>query len=247
VVTYNASDLERTIFDLVNENRASYSLKALLWNDNIARLARNKSDDMAERNYFNHVNPDGETFSDILKKNEVFYLTASENIAMFSNFTDQDLASEVVTGWLNSPSHRVPIIDMDEIYTDAGVGVSCFNKTCYFTMQFMSLEKKLDVKLKTSYGTFVYIYDPALDFDYDVPVAIEVNSTRLTDAYIVDDRNAFDLFMQGYPIYSKGEFKHTNYANTSLTAKKGYGIILFSDPDWVYSDAEVRVNIRYGK
>jgi uncharacterized protein YkwD len=245
VKAYNASSMESAIFDLVNENRASYGLKPLLWNGVIASFARKKSNDMAERNYFNHANPDGKTFSDILKENEIFYLTASEDIALFSNFTDQDLVSEVVTGWLESPAHRVPIIDMDEIYTDTGVGVNCSANTCYFTMQFLNLEKRLDVKLKPRYGTFIYIYDTALDYDYDVPVTVEVNSTKSTDTYIVDSRNTYDLFLQGYPIYFEKEFKHTGYASTSLVAEKGYGIIVYSDPDWVFSDADVNVRIRY--
>ena len=245
VKAYNASTMESRIFDLVNENRASYGLKPLLWNGVIAALAKEKSNDMAERNYFNHANPDGKTFSDILKENEVFYLTASENIAMFSNFTDQDLASEVVTGWLNSPAHRVPILDMDEIYTDTGVGINCSESTCYFTMQFLNLEKRLDTKLKPRYGTFIYIYDTALDYDYGVPVAVEINSTKLTDAYIVDSRNAYDLFLQGYPIYSVKEFRHTANVSTSLLAERGYGIIAYADPDWVFSDADVRIRIRY--
>jgi uncharacterized protein YkwD len=245
VENYNASNIEKAIFDLVNENRASYGLKPLLWNDEIARIAREKSNDMAERNYFNHANPDGKTFSDILKENNVFYLTASENIAMFSNFTNQNLASEVVAGWLNSPAHRVPILDMDEIYTDTGVGVNCSANTCYFTMQFLNLEKRLDANLQPRYGTFVYIYDPALEFRYNVSVVVEVNSTRQTDTYIVDDRNNYDLFLQGYPIYFEKEFRHTSYVNTSLLAQKGYGIIVYSDPDYVYGDAEVKVSIRY--
>ena len=242
---YNASSMESAIFDLVNENRASYGLKPLLWNDDIALLARAKSNDMAERNYFNHVNPDGETFSNILKKNGIFYLTASEDIALFSNFTNEDLPSEVVAGWMNSPAHRVPIIDMDEIYTDAAVGVNCSKETCYFTMQFLNLEKRISTKLKPRYGTFIYIYDPALEYDDDVSVALDINSTRTTDAYVVDSKSTFDLFMQGYPIYFIKEFKHTSYVSTTLVAEKGYGIILYADPDWVYSDADVNVRIRY--
>ena len=242
---YNASSIESAIFDLVNENRASYGLKSLFWNDDIALLARAKSNDMAERNYFNHVNPDGETFSDILKENGIFYMTASEDIAMFSNFTDEDLASEVVAGWLNSPAHRVPIIDMDEIYTDTAVGVNCSKDTCYFTMQFLNLEKRVNTKLKPRYGTFIYIYDPALDYENNVSVMLDINSTRSTDVYVVDNKGTFDLFMQGYPIYFIKEFKHTSYVSTTLVAEKGYGIILYADPDWVYSDADVNVRIRY--
>jgi len=242
---YNASQLEKEIFDLVNENRANYGLKSLLWNNEIARLAKEKSDDMAENKYFNHANLDGEVFGDILKKNHIFYLTASENIAMFGNVTSEDLATEVVKGWLESPAHRVPIIDRDEIYTDAGVGARCINNVCYFTMQFLNLERKLNINLKSGYGTFVYIYDTALDFDCNVSVMVEVNSTKATDTFVVDDSDKFDLFMQGYPIYSEREFMHNSYVSTTIVARRGYGIILYADPDWVFSDAVVGVKFRY--
>jgi hypothetical protein len=220
-------------------------LKSLLWNDNIARLAKEKSLDMAENNYFSHVNLQGERFADILKKNDIFYLTASEDIAMFGNVTDEDLAAGVVKGWLESPAHRVPIIDMDEIYTDTGVGAYCEGSTCYFTMQFVNLERKTDVTLKSGYGTFIYIYDRSLPFDFNVSVLLEINSTKMTYTYIVDDPNAYDLFIQGYPIYSDREYRHNDYVSTMVKASKGYGIILYADPDWVSSDAEVKVKIRY--
>lgn len=242
---YNASQLEREIFDLVNENRASYDLKPLLWNNDIARTAKEKSDDMAENNYFNHANLQGETFSDILKKKRIFYLTASENIAMFGNVTTQDLASEVVMGWLESPAHRVPIIDRDEIYTDTGVGVTCIKDICYFTMQFLNLERKVDIKLKSGYGIFLYVYDPGLEFDYNVSAKIEVNSTRDIDTFVVDDSGKFDLFMQGYPIYSEREFLHNSYASTTMIVRRGYGVILYADPDWVFSEADVKARFRY--
>ncbi|MFH0929058.1 MAG: CAP domain-containing protein [Candidatus Aenigmatarchaeota archaeon] len=241
---YNASDIEKAIFNLVNDRRAQYGIKSLKWNNDIASIAKNKSKEMADSNYFNHVNPDGVGFSDTLRENEIFYLAASENIAMVGNAA-KDLAETAVEGWLDSPSHRVPILDHDEIYTDTGVGVYCEKSICYFTMQFVNLEKNIDVSLKTRYGTFIYIYDPALDFEYDTFVMLEVNSTRNTDTYVVDDSDIFDLFMQGYPVYSERVFKHMSYVNTSLIAKKGYGIILYSDPEWVFSDAQVSVRLRY--
>ncbi|MBN2202714.1 MAG: CAP domain-containing protein [Candidatus Aenigmarchaeota archaeon] len=241
---YNASEIEKEIFNLVNEKRAQYDIKSLQWNNKIASIAKNKSKEMSDMDYFNHENPDGIGFSDVLRQNEIFYMAASEDIAMIGS-SAKDLAQTVVAGWLESPSHRVPILDRDEIYTDTGVGVFCDKSICYFTIQFVKLETELSVSLKQRYGTFLYIYDPALDFEYDANVMLEINSTANTDAYVVESSDIYDLFMQGYPIYSEREFKHTGVVNTTLRAKKGYGIILFSDPDWVFSDAQVIVKIRY--
>jgi uncharacterized protein YkwD len=243
-IEYNASDIEKEVFNIVNSRRAQYSIKSLKWNSKIAAIAKNKSKEMADKDYFNHVSPDGTGFSDTLRENEIFYLAASENIAMIGNAA-QDLAETVVAGWLESPSHRVPILDYDGIYTDTGIGVYCEDRICYFTMHFINLEKSLDVNLKTRYGTFVYLYDPALDFEYNTFVMMEVNSTKSTDTYVVEDSSVYDLFMKGYPIYSEREFKHMGYVNTTLLAKKGYGIIIYSDPEWVFSDAQVNIKLRY--
>ena len=241
---YNATEIEKEIFNLVNAKRAEYGIRSLKWNDDIARIAKAKSLDMAENDYFNHESPDGKTFSDLLRENKIFYLAASENLALIGNMTE-GLAQEAVEGWLESPAHRVPILDNDEIFTDTGVGVYCVKRICYFTMQFVNLEKEINLNLKVRYGTFIYIYDPVLDFDYNATVNIELNSTRNTDAYIVDDSDNYDLFMQGYPIYYKLAFKHTDYFNTTIIARKGYGVILYSDPDWVFSDAQIDLKMSY--
>jgi len=242
---------EKAIFDIVNEIRTENGIKKFLWNDAIANLARAKSKDMADRNYFNHVNPEGETFKDILNKNKIFYLVASEDIEMIGNITsDQillNLSEYVVEGWLNSPAHRVPILDKDEIYSDAGVGTYCKNNTCYFTMEFAEIETKTNWTMHNNYGIFHYIYDPTLPFDYNVSALIEVNSTKLTDTYIVEDKSLYSNFMSGYPITSTVRFLHNSSISTVVKASKGYGVIIFSNPDWVFSDANITLKIRYLK
>jgi hypothetical protein len=112
-------------------------------------------------------------------------------------------------------------------------------------MHFVNLEKEVSISLKPRYGTFIYIYDPVLDFEYNASVMVEVNSTRSTDTYIVEGSDNYDLFMQGYPIYYKAAYKQTSYVNATILARKDYGIILYADPDWVFSDAQIRVKLRY--
>jgi uncharacterized protein YkwD len=240
---------EKAVFDLVNEKRDVFGIKKLIWNDAIFNLERYKSKDMADRNYFDHKNPEGEVFGDILKKNKIFYIASAEDIYMLGNITsDQNLTDSVenvVEGWLNSPGHRVPILDRDEIYSDAGVGVYCENNICYFSMGFAEIETETNTTLHTNYGTFYYIYNPALPFDFNVSVLLEVNSTKLTDTYIVEDKNSYDNFISGHPITSISKFLHNSYVNITINANKGYGIIIYSDPDWVFSDADIKIKIRY--
>src|SRR5262244_554639 len=50
---------EREIFDLINKKRAGAGLEPLQWNDDLAALARQHYDDMAEFRYFGHRGNDG--------------------------------------------------------------------------------------------------------------------------------------------------------------------------------------------
>jgi uncharacterized protein YkwD len=241
---------EKAVFEIVNEKRTEFGIKKLIWNDVIANLARAKSKDMTDRDYFDHKSPEGVTFGNILDKNRIFYIVEAEDISLFGNITsEQDLLNSsrsVVEGWINSPGHRVPLLDRDEIYSDTGVGVYCNkNNTCYFTMEFIGIESKGNTTLPVNYVVFYYIYDPSLPFDYNVSVLIEVNSTKPIDTYIVDDKSSFNTFWQTHSVYAVNKFIHNNYVNTTIIARKGYGIIFYSDPDWVFSDADIKIKIRY--
>jgi uncharacterized protein YkwD len=246
----DVSQMQKAIFEAVNKKRVEFGIKTLIWSDAIKDVETAKSMDMAERDYFDHENPEGETFGDALKKDRIFYLSSAEDIFMLGNITSEknltDSAEIVVEGWLNSPSHRVPILDRDEIYSDAGVGIYCKKGICYFSMGFAEMETINNITLNNNYGTFYYLYNPTLPFDYDnVSLRLEVNSTKLTDTYIVEDKSYYNTLISGYPITSLSKFPHISFVNTTVIARKGYGVILYSDPDWVYSSANIVMKIRY--
>src|SRR5689334_3988307 len=52
------SDLEQKIAGLVNSQRQSNSLKPLAIDDRLSKVARDHSEDMIKRGFFDHVNPD---------------------------------------------------------------------------------------------------------------------------------------------------------------------------------------------
>src|SRR3990167_5148283 len=47
------------VFDEVNEERVEAGLQPLTWNDNIAEVAEDHSEDMATRDYLDHYSPEG--------------------------------------------------------------------------------------------------------------------------------------------------------------------------------------------
>jgi uncharacterized YkwD family protein len=108
---------EQQVAVLVNSERASRGLSPLSWNQNLANIARVKSDDMANNNYFSHTSPTYGSPFDMLKSFGVSYTAAGENIA-----SGQTTAQSVMDTWMNSPGHAANILNGN--FTEIGVGYS---------------------------------------------------------------------------------------------------------------------------
>ena len=74
---------EQRLIDLVNQERAKAGLSPLQVDMDLVRVAKVKSHDMAEHNYFSHVSPTYGTVYNMLDQEGVFYTRAGENIARF--------------------------------------------------------------------------------------------------------------------------------------------------------------------
>jgi uncharacterized protein YkwD len=248
VASENAiSQSESEIFRLINQNRQGLSISSLTWNDAIANLSGAKSQEMAEIGYFDDTNPNGKAFQDVLNEDNVFYLSEGENIAMFGNVTSDEqllsLSEKVVQKWLNSSDYRANM--NSGAYSDIGVGVYCKGNVCYFTAGFVEAENTYSTTLDPSDWIVYSIYDEHLNLDYNVSTLIEVKSTKVVDTYIVSEKSSYYNFVSGYPIASISKFMHNDYVNITMVAHKGYSIVIYSNPDWVYGQTNVTVKIRY--
>jgi uncharacterized protein YkwD len=56
----DASAAEQEVFDIVNQEREAAGVNALSWCDGLYELAKAHSNDMCDRGFFSHVNPEGE-------------------------------------------------------------------------------------------------------------------------------------------------------------------------------------------
>jgi uncharacterized YkwD family protein/spore coat assembly protein SafA len=111
----NVKSIENEVVRLTNQQRAKYGLPALQIDWQLARVARYKSVDMRDKNYFSHNSPTyGSPFT-MMKNFGISYRTAAENIA-----AGQRTPQEVVNAWMNSPGHRANILKRD--VTHIGVG-----------------------------------------------------------------------------------------------------------------------------
>lgn len=88
---------------------------AVTWNGYLAKAARGHALDMATRNFFEHVNPDGKGIKERAEAaGYVNWTELGENIAAGYSL------AEVTQGWLNSPSHCKTL--MDPALKEVGVG-----------------------------------------------------------------------------------------------------------------------------
>lgn len=141
----SAAGLEKLVHALINKERQKQGLTQLEWNDALADIGRNHSQDMARRNYFDHYSPEGHDFSYryrqggyqcAVRSNRTIHMGA-ENIALnnlydsvttingdaFYDWNSQEKIAEItVRGWMKSPGHRKNILTPH--WRHEGIGVS---------------------------------------------------------------------------------------------------------------------------
>ncbi|MGQ9704926.1 MAG: CAP domain-containing protein [Actinomycetota bacterium] len=142
----NSRELAFMIHRRINDIRARNGLSPLSWDEELATIALGHSRDMAKRDYFDHVSPEGKDFSDRYREHgysrttrvgDVVY-QGGENlflghvvssytydrdtgeILFFSYFTLEGLADTAVNGWMESAGHRENILTP---FSREGIGV----------------------------------------------------------------------------------------------------------------------------
>ncbi len=106
---------ESEVIRLVNEIRVQNGLKELSYDWELSRVARYKSQDMKDNNYFSHTSPVYGSPFQMMKSFGIRYSAAAENIAK-----GQRTPQAVVNSWMNSSGHRANILN--STYTKIGVG-----------------------------------------------------------------------------------------------------------------------------
>lgn len=106
---------EAQMVNLVNQARTGQGVKALSVNSQLVTLARRKSQDMVDKNYFSHTSPTYGSPFDMMKNAGVKYSTAGENIAGAA--TVQSAHQSL----MNSPGHRANILNSS--FTQIGIGI----------------------------------------------------------------------------------------------------------------------------
>lgn len=108
-------ELEAELLEMVNRERAEHGLRPLAADPELTQLARAHSQDMLARSYFSHVTPEGGRLDARLRRADVRYLVAGENLALA-----QTLAI-AHRGLMDSPGHRANILQPK--FGRLGIGV----------------------------------------------------------------------------------------------------------------------------
>ncbi|MEK3797405.1 CAP domain-containing protein [Peribacillus sp. FSL H8-0477] len=114
-VNSEISAFEKEVVALTNAERSKQGLKALEMDTELSKVAGIKSQDMKDKNYFDHTSPTYGSPFDMMKSFGINYSAAGENIAM-----GQTTPQQVVTSWMNSEGHRANILSAN--FTHIGVG-----------------------------------------------------------------------------------------------------------------------------
>ena len=147
------------IHEKINSQRRLYGLQPLKWNPTITVIAQRHSEDMAANNFFSHDNRQGQDPTDRglamgfdCRKDYPGYYTygLAENIWQGYTYgstttilfitrrnylSDDEIASQSVSGWMNSQGHRENILTRE--YTDSGIGVAITDEgEVYVTQNF---------------------------------------------------------------------------------------------------------------
>lgn len=132
--TYVEAALEDELFAYMNGERVARGLPPLLYHPTLREVARMRSWDMANRNYFSHYSPEGLSAFDILDGLGYRRRAQGENIGY--NYLDSSRsAASAIRMFMGSPPHAGAILS--RAYRYAGIGEATNGRGArYYTMVF---------------------------------------------------------------------------------------------------------------
>lgn len=117
VLGYATNMQASSLLQETNIQRSQNSKGALSLNSQLSQAAQAKANDMAARNYWSHVTPDGAQPWVFIANAGYSYNAAGENLAY-----GFDSSGAAVAGWMNSPSHKANLLNGD--YLEVGFGIA---------------------------------------------------------------------------------------------------------------------------
>jgi len=158
-----------------NEARAAHGVRATVWDDGLARAARQHAAELAARNVLDHLglDPERRTVADRLARVGSPYTTHAENLAAVP--PGLDAASATVDGWLESPGHRANLLwpEFDRVGYGTALGAD-----------------------GTVFVTQVLAHAPWIPLEWSTTL-FEIGTVRLTLELVVDEPSTVLIEVDG--------------------------------------------------
>lgn len=106
IMSGDAQVVAKNIITLSNKQREDMGISVVYENETLSKAAYGKLKDMFDKDYWDHTGPNGETAWNFINDSGYRYLLAGENLARGFNRSE-----DVVTAWMESPTHRENILN----------------------------------------------------------------------------------------------------------------------------------------
>lgn len=104
---------EQALLDLINKARKEKGLKELAFDADLVKISRLKAEDMKSNNYFSHTSTYYGTPFDMMKKYEIKFSLAGENIA------GNQSMEKAVNAWIKENGNNI----FNSKFTHTGIGI----------------------------------------------------------------------------------------------------------------------------
>jgi uncharacterized protein YkwD len=115
---------EAAVLAATNRYREENGLGALKPDAKLVSFARQRSRDMAVRDYFAHVSPEGVDVFDLMREHKYGFWAAGENLAR-NSYPEGQAVTHAMDGWRKSAAHRANLLHPS--FGRLGVGVAIAN------------------------------------------------------------------------------------------------------------------------
>jgi uncharacterized protein YkwD len=119
LTTEDLRSIEQHVYQNVNQERSSFRLPELNWNEQLADEARRHANRIANGRFFAHQDPMRGDIDRRLNISGIKWSRCAENLYEGNR---GDLPKEAVKAWLQSSGHRKNMLD--SVFSETGIGAA---------------------------------------------------------------------------------------------------------------------------
>jgi uncharacterized protein YkwD len=114
------SEYENAVAALINSYRTSNGVGPVAYDGSVTYVAKLRSQDLLDRDYFSHYTPEGTTVFNLLREEGISFSRAGENLG-HARPAGIGSPEAFLDAWAKSPSHNANMLKT--IYAKIGVGM----------------------------------------------------------------------------------------------------------------------------